>query len=133
MSIHAGRPLLELCHTLAGKGLVPPFQPGDVIARGFADLGFEEFCVLPGLTILSLQAGKMAPLPEEERHRFFWVPTVEQFLDEIDRRGVDIERIQFPDRRQWRVVTRADGSELSHEHRVLRICLGQVLLSAIGG
>jgi hypothetical protein len=133
MSIHAGRALLELCQSLASKGITPPFQPGDVLARGFADLGFEEFCILPGNLILSLQAGKVAPLPEEDRHRFFWVPTVEQFLDEIDKRGADIQRIEFPERRQWRIVWSAEGAEMSHEHRVLRVCLGQALCRIIEG
>ena len=29
-------------------GLSPRFEPGDIVARGFADLGYEEFQVLSG-------------------------------------------------------------------------------------
>jgi hypothetical protein len=68
---------LSLCEKLQ---LSPSFALHEVVARGFADVGYESFAVLPGRRLLSLFTGKITPLQEQEAEFFFLVPDVEHLL-----------------------------------------------------
>lgn len=96
--------LFALCEKLKRQGLEPRFEVGDLVARGFADLGFEEFQVLPGAMLLSLTAGTSRPLPEEHRHFFFWIPSVDEALELIEVRGGVIISLERVESREWRIV-----------------------------
>jgi hypothetical protein len=100
------REQFALCDELRIWGLVPRFEPGDVVARGFADLGFEEFQVLPGPSLLSLTAGTTKALPEDHRHHFFWIPSVDETVELIESRGGVLESCQRQDGRTWVVKMR---------------------------
>lgn len=110
------RQVFELCHALKEAGLQPRFEPGDIVARGFADLGFEEFQVLPGPKLLSLTAGTMTTLQDDHRHFFFWVPSVDETVELIEREGWVARMCERGDTREWRVefVRRDAGNDASH-------------------
>jgi hypothetical protein len=73
-------------------GYQPKFQEGMLIGRGFADLGYEAFLLLPGKKILSLFTAQVTPFPEEHRHFFFVIPSVDDVMAEMRARffGVSI-------------------------------------------
>jgi hypothetical protein len=100
-----------LCSSLRHLGLEPRFEVGDLVARGFADLGFEEFQVLPGPRILSLTAGTVKPLAEDHQQHFFWIPSVDESIEILEARGVCIQSCLREDSRQWKVsvVTQANA------------------------
>ncbi len=98
----------EICSELKSWGLEPRFEPGDLVARGFADLGYEEFQVLPGMRLLSLTAGTATPLPVEHSHHFFWIPSVDESVVLLERVGVKCLRCDRVDTREWKVEAHSD-------------------------
>lgn len=131
MSILNDRPYLELCQELSQIGIKPKFDVGETVARGFADLGFEEFCILPGPRLLSLLAGTLTPLPTEEKERFFLVPTAEQLINLIDVAGGDIQTLNFLDRRSWILLFSIDGAEDEVEDTDLKAALLKGLIKVL--
>jgi len=105
---------LNLCESLGRCGIHPTWRPGDRVARGFADLGYEEFLVLPGDKLLSLISGTLAACSVEGRAHFFPVPTVDELVQSLVRAGVDVETLSFEEQRQWILSTAGpDGSVVS--------------------
>jgi len=119
----------ELCSELKALGLEPRFEPGDLVARGFADVGFEEFQVLPGFKLLSLTAGTTTPLPEEHRHHFFWIPSVDECVANLEYAGVVCVSCQRRDAREWCVEAQYDGSLEVHRARSLHEALLRSLVA----
>jgi len=101
-----------ICNQLKLAGLQPRFEPGDVVARGFADLGFEEFQVLPGVNLLSLTAGTVKPLPFEHREHFFWIPSVDEAVELIEASGYQIASCVREDMRDWMIALSSDSLAL---------------------
>jgi hypothetical protein len=95
------REQFELCNELRQWGLEPRFEPGDIVARGFADLGFEEFQVLPGPKLLSLTAGTMTALPSEHAGHFFWIPSIDEAIALLEQMGVECLVCQRNEGREW--------------------------------
>ncbi len=92
-----------MCQELKTWGVQPRFEVGDVVARGFADLGFEEFQVLPGNKVLSLTAGTVSSLPQDHLHHFFWIPSVDESVDLLEHAGAHCISSERVDQREWRV------------------------------
>jgi hypothetical protein len=84
-------------------GYKPDFSVGNVVGRGFADLGVELFEILPADKILSLYTGKLANFAPEDRDRFFQVPSVDAVVDRIERSGDRVFSISQLKSRDWRV------------------------------
>jgi hypothetical protein len=103
------RDQFALCSQLRELGLEPRFEVGDLVARGFADLGFEEFQVLPGPRILSLTAGTVKPLPEDHRQHFFWIPSIDELISIVESRGAVLVECVREDQREWRVVLHSNS------------------------
>ncbi len=120
--------IFELCNELKTWGVLPRFEPGHVVARGFADLGYEEFQVLPGPKILSLTAGTIKPLPEEHIHHFFWLPSVDESIQLLEQSGAEPLSCQRVDRRRWVATTTHRGTSILFEARSLYEALLQLLL-----
>jgi hypothetical protein len=97
------RTQFEICSELKSWGLEPRFEPGDVVARGFADLGYEEFQVLPGTRLLSLTAGTTTALPTEHTHHFFWIPSIDESVSLLEQAQVTCLRCDRVDAREWKV------------------------------
>jgi len=110
-------------------GLAPRFEPGDIVARGFADLGYEEFQVLPSSKILSLTAGSVSALPSEHASHFFWIPSTDEITEILERRGVPCVTCSRVDQREWLVEAQYADELESHRHPSLH----QALLATLCG
>ncbi|MFO0417661.1 MAG: hypothetical protein ACK5Y6_10255 [Pseudomonadota bacterium] len=106
------RQQFEICNQLRLNGLDPRFETGDLVARGFADLGYEEFQVLPGERLLSLTAGTISPLPTDHRDHFMWLPSIDEAIELIEQNGASLSEIERIDARQWRGTARSAGGDL---------------------
>jgi hypothetical protein len=92
------------CHRLYRHGAFKQFGPGDVIARGFADVGFEEFFILYDGTLLSLTSGDRSNLADGEKHAFFLIPSIDDIIEELAIFGAIIQQIQkLPEPLGWRI------------------------------
>lgn len=101
---------LEVCKDLHSAGLPLRWEEGQRIGRGYADVGVEEFLLLPGRKLLSLSSGTSSSIVEGHSHFFFWIPSLDECIEEIDRRGWDIQAAIYVERRMWR-VTATCGSD----------------------
>lgn len=124
------REQFQLCNELRQWGLEPRFEPGDVVARGFADLGFEEFQVLPGPRLLSLTAGTATALPLEHRGHFCWIPSIDEAIRLLEGIGGEITRCSRQDAREWVVELRVRDSMQEFRGRSFHEVVLQVLLAA---
>lgn len=82
-------------------GLKPNFEIGTRVGRGFADLGFEEYCILPGNRLQSLLTGTITQLAEHEKDKLFGIYSADDLLADLNLRGFDIKSIRSPDQRKW--------------------------------
>ena len=110
--IHTARLLLDRYATISCLRDIR-CTPGMRIARGFADIGYEEFCMLPNSTLLSLYLGTSKPWQDDERSHFFYVPDVEGILQLLAAEGVYVDTIQSDEGRDYQcTMTHEDGSAL---------------------
>jgi len=109
MNLLCSREYLAACEQAKAHGLEVRFKAGDRVARGFADLGYEEFCMLPDRKMVSLYNGKVSELPADHERFFFTVPTVAQLVQELALRGQTIVGLEYRNQRSWSM----DGVESS--------------------
>jgi len=121
------RKQFEICNELRMWGLEPRFEPGDVVARGFADLGFEEFQVLPGEKLLSLTAGTSTALPADHQGHFFWIPSIDECVSLLERAGVTCLGCDRVDAREWKVEAHCEDRSEEQRARALH----EALLSTV--
>ncbi len=111
-------------------GLAPRFEPGDVVARGFADLGYEEFQVLPGPKLLSLTAASVTNLPPDDTKHFFWIPSVDESFSLVERLGADHLVCSRVDGREWEVSCQVRGEKVLESARDLHLAALKALLAS---
>lgn len=99
------------------------------MGRGFADLGYEEFLVLPGEKLLSLFTGQVSQLNDENRRFLFPIPSVKQLINHIQLAGYDLISVTFEEQRRWKLVMRRSGS--SESPTIEHVDLEGVLLEAL--
>lgn len=130
MGAWSNREYLEICNALSQAGLPTSFNEGDQIARGFADLGFEEFIILPDQKLLSLISGTTSALPVEHKKFFCWVPSVDELAIELARRRVEIIRMSWLDQRDWLVEGQSCSGSSIYEGQgdSLQLALARLLL-----
>lgn len=98
---------LALCERLHKAGILSvQFEVGDKIARGFADLGAEEFQVIAQDRIISLFTGHQSDLLDSERRFFFELPDVDRLIEILDQKGVEIFELSRPNQRRWSLGVR---------------------------
>lgn len=68
---------LARCEVLKHSGFPQSIEAGTHLSRGFADLGYEQFIVLPAGSLVSLFTGDRSTLSDEHKQFFFCVPTVD--------------------------------------------------------
>lgn len=122
---------LGKCSELKLVGYAPELKIGMIVARGFADLGFETFGILPNNKMVSLFTGEVSSLPVEHEHHFFHVPDVDALIQELARRGFVVEAFQSPDGRSWRATVRETegGSVQEFEGETLLASLMNAMIS----
>jgi hypothetical protein len=128
------RAQFTLCDELRMWGLEPRFEPGDVIARGFADLGFEEFQVLPGSQMLSLTAGSLSRIPDDHKGHFFWIPSVDEGIAWLEAQGAVVQQCQREDARTWTLsLLTQDGAAVETQGESLHETVLRALLEVLKG
>ena len=128
----ASKQFLGLCEDLHKlELLIPRFEVGERVGRGFADLGAEEFQIIGSNRIVSLFTGHTSELTADQRRFFFLIPDVDQLAAMLCERGFDIEQIERPDQRQWRIELRrvSDRRVSSVSAESLPEAFAQALLS----
>jgi hypothetical protein len=95
--------ILNICHLLGVHGHFRTFRPGQTLGRGFADLGFEEFLLLPNGRLLSTLTGQISEMKKAEEDHFFVIPTVDEISDALVSHGYEISPIEFIENRFWRI------------------------------
>lgn len=124
---------LRLCQDIQRCGLSPSFSAGERVGRGYADLGVEEFLLLPSGKMLALFSGSKSDFPSGHEQHFFRVWQEAELLDELSRRGVTIDSVQYVGQRRWKVVARNQRGELRAEQELFLDALLTVLLESIRG
>ena len=124
---------IGLCQEIQRCGLGPTFSTGERIARGYADLGVEEFLVLPSGKLLALFSGSKSDLPLGHEQHFFRIWQEGEILDELSRRGVSIDSVQYVDQRRWKLTAHGARGELRVEQGQLIDALLALLLEAVRG
>lgn len=124
---------LQSCERLKSLGFAREFDNGMRIARGFADLGYEEFFFLSGRKIVSIFSGQTSPFPAEHAKFFFWVPAIDVLFEAISSRGFDVERIEHRDQREWVIQVRhaASGAAEESTHRELDTAAANCLVKIL--
>ena len=123
--------VLSRCYRLHSLGFRPPFEAGDQIGRGFADVGFEEFSLLDPSTALSLLTGKQSKLKAEDLPHFFLIPSVDLTSAYIYERGYDLIKIEYNDQREWSCCIKGPGgAELECRAQSLQEALLDALIFA---
>ena len=122
---------LKRCEDLKTRCGEVPFSEGMKIARGFADLGYEEFLLLPGRKLLSLYSGQVTPFPEEHSRFFFEVPTPDEVTDRIVRALWDLDSVRFVDQRSW--TARLVHSKSGESREFSAPSIEEVFVEALAG
>ncbi len=97
----ANEVILQKCEELSRVGYRPALRVGMFVGRGFADVGSEVFTVHPGGKLLSLFSGKITPITEQEEEKLFHVPTTDEAVLELLRKGVVYSVSNATDGREW--------------------------------
>ncbi len=101
--------ILAHCEHLSRLGFSVPFKAGNLIARGFADVGYEVFCLLPNHRAVSLFTGEQIAFDAAESRHFFSVPDCDLLLSEIDRCGAEIIELLQVQRWQWQLKMQVES------------------------
>lgn len=124
---------LALCQKLKEAGLVCTFDGGERLGRGYADLGTEEFLLLPSKKLLSLMSGKVTEFPAGHEHFFFSIPTNDELVLALRASGNQIESLVYKDQRDWVLRCGVAQSAFEVSARSLQEALAQGLLKALRG
>ena len=120
---------LQACEKLKLAGIKFPMVPGTQVARGFADLGYEEFIIIAEGQIVSLLTGVRGEIPAEHARHFFVIPDIDQICEAFAVRGWALERADFIEQRYWRIRARSRADALHEvEDRSLSVALVLLLL-----
>jgi len=126
--------ILEKYQLLSRLGHSSRLEVSELLGRGFADLGFEVFVLLPGGKLLSLFTGSTSTLPDAEapdRANFFAILSADQIVDALVELGVTIESLTFCDQREWCLQLKLANSLESELYYAKE--LEEVLLDALIG
>lgn len=109
---------LSLCNTLKDLGFPQERFVGKQLGRGFADLGYEQFLLLPAGRLLSLFTGHVTPLDSIDSTHLFAIPSVEQMHVFLHSTGCVFESIHCDESYRWHIQIRYEqenycGSEKS--------------------
>jgi hypothetical protein len=127
-----GPELFERYSRLKELGLELELEAGSRVARGFADLGFEEFVVLPARKLLSLFRGTLAEIVDDEIEDLIFLPDSEQMIKILQEKGCRLENLCFEDQRRWKLeLEKGDGAHLFFEERTLELVLISALQSVL--
>lgn len=112
MPITHRRSFLDKCSALKRGGVSLEIEPGRIVARGFADFGYEEFFVLESGELCSLFTGERSTLKPDSTESTFVVPDKEQLLEIIAGNKASVQRLEFVEERKWKLCLECDDGRL---------------------
>lgn len=118
---------LRCCDQLFRAGVRFPLKVGARVARGFADLGFEEFLLLSENRLFSLYNGKGSVLEASHKDFFMVVPSFEELIDLFLLRGITISQLEFKEQRDWVVHLNTEAQQAvisSHRELLCALAIG---------
>lgn len=92
---------IKIAKELHDAGVNFPVGPGIKVARGFADLGAEEFSVLPGKKLVSLFTGEKSSIPDDFEKHFFVIPTVTELIEAFHLYHLVLPLVELSDEGSW--------------------------------
>jgi len=122
---------LKLCNDLALKGCFTNIKGDRRVARGFADLGYEEFLLLNEKKLVSLYTGTITELPEAHKAFFITVPTIEDIIDQILGLGFTIEPLAFANQRTWSLSIKRDMIHIMVQDKEIGILFAKALFEVL--
>lgn len=124
---------LKSCEQLKELGLAPEFRKGERVARGFADLGYEEFYCLSEHSLVSIFTGHTTTLAPEHRGFFFPVFTEDFLTNEIQKSYYDLQSLEFENQRVWKAHMKSakTGAALVETHAELLCALANSLITIL--
>lgn len=123
--------LLEKTEELKRRGISWPLEPGAMVARGYADVGYESFVLLPNRRLVSLFTAQSSELLQDHQQFFFVVPNLAMILDRLSRLGVSLVKTDYVLQKEWRVLAQNEKGRALGEFcgRSLDELLLEVLLN----
>lgn len=123
------RQFIERSQELLRRNFNYEVKVGMTLARGFADLGHEEFSVLNNDKILSLFTGDISSLPQNYKEHFFPLFSCDELIVELFRNGAEVRNLKSVDRRTWELTVQTEGGIQEYTGKRLQ----DVLLEALVG
>ncbi len=117
--------LFKVAEKLKASGYAPALEPGIRVARGFADVGFEEFVILPNGNLMSLFTGEQRPIKDGEIEHLVVVPDVDMITDQLIAHGMNGFHVELLKSNRWSFVHK--GAQLA-EDRELHLVLMKSLV-----
>ena len=130
----SSKAFLGRCEKLKELGVFSDISTGTRVARGFADLGYEEFYCLSNKKLVSVFTGHVSDFTPEHQHFFFTVPGVEGLVDAIAKKNFNVDSFTFVDQRTWAVVLRhaQNDERVETRDRELVCALSDALIQIAG-
>ena len=102
---HNSNQYLKLCQELKHQGIEFEIEPGIRLARGYADLGFEEYYLLPNNKLVSIYLGTLSEYRDEQAGFFFVVPEIQDLVHKALDRGLDASKLKLTEESDWQYQT----------------------------
>lgn len=128
--IHSNKFLKE-CEALQQAGWKPELYSGMRVARGFADLGYEEFYLLPQNKLVSIYTGESSQYNPAERDFFFLVPDTKQLIAELNNQECEIASLVHEDNREWVLCLNQNDQKFQYKGAVIASVLLESLSSVL--
>ncbi len=129
--MHLSNSQLRSLESLKELGFSLDLSAGGQVARGFADLGYEQFLIMNNGKLLALYTGTITELKPEHQQFFFNVPAVDRLLLELHLLGWDIQTINYRSAMSCEVVLSADGQALSFKGESFYAALVEAFKTAL--
>ena len=107
--MHLSNTLLKSLEALKELGFALDLSVGTQIARGFADLGYEQFLLMNNGKLLALYTGTISELKPEHKQFFFNVPSSDRILLELHLLGWDINEVAYRSAMNCEITFSAGG------------------------
>lgn len=110
-----------------------PIEVGEKIARGFADLGFEEFYLVTPTKMVSIFTGQTSALTDDQRGFFFVVPSFDRLHQALLVQGWEIKELDYKYNRNWHITIQRNQQKCQLVAASLELVFLEALTSIIAG
>ena len=77
---------LEVCSLLSSSLNIPKPTPGDIVGRGFADVGYMDYLLSSNDNLYCFESATLIKISNDELERLFLVPTFSNSVDLFERK-----------------------------------------------